>query len=184
MKVREGQAALDGVEMDDVDHIIDQWKLADSGVDASPLHVFGRIHRLYIHYNRAISGTFAEAGINSAGFDVLATLRRAGNDSVLTPTQLAASGLVTTGGMSLRLNRLEDAGLIERTRIGEDRRAVLVQLTPKGKELISDVARIHFDREREMMSALSEAEAEQLAGLLRRLGRSVHGYQRETADSA
>src|SRR5699024_7786936 len=98
-----------------------------------------------------ISDTFEEYEINPAGFDVLASLKRAGGNYALTPKQLAENALVTSGGISLRLNRLEEAGLVERTREVADRRTVHVHLTSKGKELVSRVAKAHFARESELM---------------------------------
>lgn len=172
---------FDWVHNDYVDRIIEQWQIEDPELDPSPLHIFGRIHRLYLMYNQAISDTFAEYGINAAGFDVLASLKRAGGDYSLTPTELAEFALVTSGGISLRLNRLEDAGLVERIREISDRRSVHVQLTEKGKTLVSEVAKIHFEREAQMMKQLSSEEVEQLTDLLRKLGVSVKSYLWEDA---
>lgn len=168
--------SLDRINDDYVDHVIEQWKAEDPQLDTSPLHIFGRIHRLYLMYNQAISETFEEYGINPAGFDVLASLKRAGANHSLTPSQLAEYALVTSGGISLRLNRLEEAGLVERIREETDRRSVHVQLTEKGSSLISKVAKVHFEREAEMLEQLSAEEVEQLAELLRKLGRSVKRY--------
>lgn len=173
---------LDHVPDDYVDSIIEQWRLEDPDIDASPLHIFGRIHRIYLMYNQEISDTFEEYEINPAGFDVLASLKRAGGNYALTPKQLAENALVTSGGISLRLNRLEEAGLVERTREVADRRTVHVHLTSKGKELVSRVAKAHFARESELMGALTEAETDQLAELLRKLSGSVKGRLRGTSE--
>jgi DNA-binding MarR family transcriptional regulator len=158
---------------DDVDGIIAQWATVDPELDVSPLRVFGRLHRSYLLYSHIISETFGEYGINQAGFDVLASLKRTGADVTVTPTELAAQSLVTSGGVSLRLNRLEDAGLIERIRGRRDRRAVGVRLTEKGDELVSRVARHHFAREAELLEELSEEEQRLLSGLLAKLFRSL-----------
>jgi len=46
-------------------------------------------------------------------FDVLATLRRSGEPYQLTPTDLFKSAMLSSGAMTNRLNKLEEAGLIE-----------------------------------------------------------------------
>ncbi|MGV0868946.1 MarR family winged helix-turn-helix transcriptional regulator [Corynebacterium kalidii] len=162
---------------DYVDGIIAQWARVEPGLDVSPLRVFGRLHRAYLLYSHIISETFDEYGINQAGFDVLASLKRTGPDATVTPSELATQSLVTSGGVSLRLNRLEDAGLVERIRGRQDRRAVGVRLTEKGDELVSRVARHHFAREAELLSDLSDDEQRVLSDLLRRLFHSLNAGQ-------
>ncbi|MGD7003431.1 MarR family winged helix-turn-helix transcriptional regulator [Corynebacterium halotolerans] len=169
-------SAATRIKEDYVDDLIAQWKAEKPELDTSALHIFGRLHRLYLMYNHAISDTFEQYGINAAGFDVLSTLKRSGGDYTLTPTQLAEFSLVTSGGISLRLNRLEDAGLVERIREKSDRRSVHVRLTQAGQDLVSEVAEVHFAREKEMMAGLSPEEAEELTELLRKLGMSVKTY--------
>lgn len=176
MTLPEKTDAAEYLREDYVDNLIAQWRIEDPELDVSPLHIFGRLHRLYLMYNHAISVTFEQYEINAAGFDVLSTLKRSGGDYTLTPTQLAEFSLVTSGGISLRLNRLEDAGLVERTREKSDRRSVHVRLTAKGQKLISEVAQVHFAKEEEMIAGLTAEETDDLAELLRKLGGSVKEY--------
>lgn len=169
----------EGPPQDYVDRIIAQWEEVDPDLDVSPLRILGRLHRTYLQYNHIISETFDEYGINQAGFDVLATLKRSGPGAAITPTELAEQALVTSGGISLRLNRLEDAGLVERIRGRKDRRAVEVRLTAAGEELISRIARHHFAREAELLRGLSGQDREDLANLLRKLSHSLDDSQRD-----
>jgi DNA-binding MarR family transcriptional regulator len=159
----------DGETPDYVDRIIAQWAVVDPDLDVSPLEVLGRLHRTYLLYNHIISETFEEYGINQAGFDVLASLKRAGSGASITPSELSEQALVTSGGISLRLNRLEDAGLVERIRGRKDRRAVEVRLTEAGDQLITRIARHHFAREAELLEGLTDEDRESLACLLRKL---------------
>lgn len=102
------------------------------------------------------------------------------------PTELASLGLITTGGLTLRLDRLEKAGLIIRERDTEDRRVVHAQLTDAGLKLVSEVARAHFTNELRMLSGLTAPEREQLAALLAKLERSLldaEGEQRSAGTS-
>lgn len=164
-----------GETPDYVDRIMGQWADVDPTIDVTPLAVLGRLHRTYLLYSQLISETFDEYGINQAGFDVLASLKRAGPGATITPSGLSEQSLVTSGGISLRLNRLEDAGLIERIRGREDRRAVKVRLTEAGDELVGMVARRHFEREAELLEGLGGEDREQLSALLRKLFASLEG---------
>jgi DNA-binding MarR family transcriptional regulator len=100
---------------------------------------------------------------------VLLTLRRSGEPYRLSPTALAESVLISTGAMTNRLDKLEARGLISRERHPSDRRALEVVLTPEGRALVDEVVAGHVENEREMLSALSEREREQLTRLTRKL---------------
>nr|WP_272919197.1 MarR family transcriptional regulator [Streptomyces sp. SID8352] len=107
--------------------------------------------------------------INQSVFEVLASLRRMGPPYRKTARELANSSLLTSGGMTMRLDRMERDGLIRRIRSTEDRRSVYAELTPAGFALIDRIIDDHLEREREMLASLDEGEQEQLARLLRKL---------------
>lgn len=158
---------------DPVDVIISQWEREIPGMDVSALAVFGRLHRGYVRYAALLSDVFEKHGINMASFDVLAALRRSGPPYRRTAGELAGIGLITTGGLTLRLDRLEQAGLITRERDTADRRVVYAQLTDAGLTLTGQVAQEHFANELRMLSGLSKSERAQLAGLLAKLENSL-----------
>jgi DNA-binding MarR family transcriptional regulator len=160
-------------QQDAVDSILALWAREMPGVDFSALAVFGRLHRGYLRYATLISEVFERHGINTASFDVLAALRRSGPPYRRTAGDLAHIGLVTTGGLTLRLDRLEKAGLILRERDTTDRRIVYAQLTPIGLEITNKVAKEHFDNELKMLAGLTDAERRQLAFLLAKLESSL-----------
>ena len=112
---------------------------------------------------------FAEHGLQPGEFDVLATLRRSGAPYALTPTALYEAAMLSSGGMTNRIDRLEAAGLIERQKHPTDRRGVLVALTPKGLALIDKLVLLHVENERAMLSPLSADEQRQLDALLAKL---------------
>jgi len=164
-----------GQPPDPVDVIASQWRRERPDIDVSALAVFGRLHRTYLRYAALIGEVFDSHEINMASFDVLAALRRSGPPFRRTAGDLASTGLVTTGGLTLRLDRLEAAGLITRERDTADRRVVYAQLTEAGLALIDQVAVEHFDNEMRMLAGLSDTERRQLAALL---GRLDHALQR------
>ena len=112
---------------------------------------------------------FAEHGLQPGEFDVLATLRRSGAPYALTPTALYEAAMLSSGGMTNRIDRLEAAGLIERQKHPTDRRGVLVALTQRGLELIEKLVLLHVENERRMLAALSADEQRQLDELLAKL---------------
>ncbi|MFC6669968.1 MarR family winged helix-turn-helix transcriptional regulator [Marinobacterium aestuariivivens] len=100
---------------------------------------------------------------------MLATLRRAGAPYALAPTQLFEALLISSGGMTNRLDRLEKAGLISRAPNPGDRRGTLVTLTDKGLELTDRVVPLHVENEARVLSPLSRKEQEMLSTLLGKL---------------
>ena len=166
-------------DRDAVDDIVDQWTREWPGLDVTPLEVLGRLHRTYLRYQSAVGRVFDEYGINMASFDVLAALRRSGEPYRMTSGQLAESSLVTTGGITLRIDRLEKAGLVRRERAAEDRRIVHAELTDAGKKLIDDVALAHFENETRMLAELSPDDQSDLVHLLRKLEHSLTRHRGE-----
>src|SRR5690242_18094475 len=114
---------------DAVDTIVEQWRAERPDLDPSPIALFGRVHRIYLRYQTVLNKTFEKHGLNSASFDVLAALRRSGAPYRKTGTQLASGSLLSSAGVTFRLDRLEEAGLIERQRDKDDRRVVHSALT-------------------------------------------------------
>jgi DNA-binding MarR family transcriptional regulator len=158
---------------DVVDGILEQWAEHAPGVDVSPMAVFGRMHRCFLRYQTQVSRVFAEYDVSMATFGVLAALRRSGEPYSLTVGELADIALVTSGGSTQRVARLESAGLVVRERTPEDARVVQVRLTDKGHELIDRLVEAHFANERQMIGGLTDAERRRLEGLLRKLERSL-----------
>ncbi len=108
-------------------------------------------------------------GLTREGWDVLASLRRAGPPHRLSPTQLYLALMRSSGAMTHRLARLERVGLIRRLPDPQDGRGMLVELTARGRMLVDRVAPLHMANERELLAALSEPEQRTLADLLRKL---------------
>jgi DNA-binding MarR family transcriptional regulator len=160
---------------DGVDEILEQWARERPDLDASPIAVIGRISRLARELERRMEVVYREQGLEGDWYDVLATLRRAGPPYTLRPSELTRTLMLTSSGTTKRLDRLERAGLIARTPDPSDRRGVLITLTDAGRELHDRAITAHLDNERDLLSGLTDAEREQLAGLLRRLQLTLPG---------
>jgi DNA-binding MarR family transcriptional regulator len=154
---------------DGVDRIIEQWRRERPELDHSPIGVVGRISRLARELEQRLEPVYREHGLEPGWHDVLATLRRTGPPFELRPTDLTGTLMLTSSGTTKRLDRLERAGLVERAPDPQDRRGVLIRLTDKGRDVIDATTEAHLANERRLLAALSDAEREQLASLLRRL---------------
>jgi DNA-binding MarR family transcriptional regulator len=154
---------------DEVDRLVAAWARERPDLDVAPLEVLSRVTRLARHLDRARRGAFEAHDLEVWEFDVLAALRRAGSPYVLSPGQLLAQTLVTSGTMTNRVDRLESRGLVQRMPDPADRRGVHVRLTPSGKERVDAALADLLARERELLAALTGAEQQELSTLLRAL---------------
>ena len=153
--------------MDHVDRILEQWNRERPDLDVAPMGLLGRIARLRTHLAREVEQTLAAHGLNSATFDVLATLRRSGPPYALSPGDLLATTMVSSGTMTNRLDQLEKAGLVARTHNPEDRRSVIIALTEKGRAVVDEAVTAHVANQHRLVETLSSEEQKQLDGLLR-----------------
>lgn len=165
--------------MDQVDRILAQWARERADLDVSPMGVIGRLSRLTRYMERSLEHNYTQFGLTGWTFDVLATLRRAGPPYRLSPTDLFKEMMVTSGTMTNRIDRLEAAGLVARLLDPQDRRGVLVELTPQGLELIERAVQAHVAYEAQLLRLLSTEEQALLAGLLRKLLESFESRSEE-----
>ncbi|MFD7603600.1 MarR family winged helix-turn-helix transcriptional regulator [Streptomyces mirabilis] len=154
---------------DPVDAIIEQWATVRPDLDTAAMEVFGRVFRLARTMGDRMEKAYAPYGISRGEFDVLATLRRSDTPYTLSPRQLSATLMLTTGGMTGRLDKLERAGLLRRSPDPHDRRGLQVTLTDKGLRLIDEAVGAGLAVQTEALAHLDEERAGQLAALLREL---------------
>jgi len=152
---------------DEVDDIVARWQDERPDLDVEPLQVLSRVSRLARHLDRARRAAFAAHGLEIWEFDVLSALRRQGPPYQLSPGALLRATLVTSGTMTNRIDRLEQAGLVSRHRDQHDKRGVLVQLTDRGQTTVDAAFSDLLHRERELLTALDADQQHELAGLLR-----------------
>ena len=150
---------------DGVDRIVEQWAHERPDLDTTAMAVFGRVHRLSRLSGDAVEREYAAFGLGRPEFDVLATLRRSGGR--LSPGRLAAAMMLSSGGTTARLDRLEQAGLVARSADPDDRRGVLVALTERGAELVDGAVTAGLRRQQELLAHLTPAQQDRLSALLR-----------------
>ncbi|MGW0181281.1 MarR family winged helix-turn-helix transcriptional regulator [Nocardia sp. NPDC003345] len=154
---------------DAIDAIERQWRRERPDLDLAAMVVFGRLGRLAVVAERQIEAVFLAHGLRRGEFDVLATLRRAGDPFELNPSALADTLMLSRAGMTGRLDRLESAGYVRRIADAGDRRAVRVALTGAGRELADSVVTEHIANETRMLAALTPDERRELDRLAGKL---------------
>lgn len=157
---------------DAVDRIIEQWKVERPDLDPSAKAVTGRIVRLSSIFQRRFGDAFADLAITEGDYGVLAALRRSGDPFELTPTELARARMMTSGGMTAVIDRLDRRALLERLPNPADRRGSIVRLTAEGRSVIDRAMEAHAAVEHELIATLDDRERRDLASLLATLLRS------------
>jgi DNA-binding MarR family transcriptional regulator len=161
--------------MDRVDAIIAQWARECPDLDVAGMAVIGRVSRLAEIFGDAHSEVFQRYGLDRGEFDVLATLRRAGEPFRLSPSALVRSLMMSSGGMTSRLDRLEAAGLVRRHPDPRDRRGVQVELTPEGLARVDEALSAHVQNQRKLLAGLPPLRQQELARTLRQLLLALEG---------
>lgn len=151
---------------DAVARIQDEWRRERPDLDVSPQGVIGRLHRVAARLTDELVAVYDAHGLGEGDFDVLATLRRAGEPYERTPSELAEHTMITTGGMSKRIDRLERAGLVARRASETDGRGRVVALTPHGRETIDSAFTDHIANERRLLDQLTSRDAAELERIL------------------
>ena len=154
--------------MDKVDKIIGQWNQERPDLDVGPMELIGRFKRISQYLRQEMAKTFSEYDLNLANFDVLATLLRSGPPYALSPNELIASTMVTSGTMTNRIDQLTKSGLVERVKNPNDGRSVAVSLTKAGHKVIDSALAAHVITLSKLTSNLSKDEQKRLNDLLRK----------------
>ncbi|WVT74948.1 MarR family transcriptional regulator [Sinorhizobium chiapasense] len=154
---------------DHVDRLQAQWARELPDLNTEPMTILGRAYRLSNLVRPSIEETFATFGLDRGEFDVISTLRRSGPPYRLTPTDLYTFLMISSGGLTHRLDRLQKAGLIVRERSASDGRSSVVGLTKKGMAIAEAAIRADMTSEAQYLEGLSKEDRATLAELLRKL---------------
>jgi DNA-binding MarR family transcriptional regulator len=152
---------------DAVDAIVEGWRASRPGLDVTPIQVILRIGRIRAAVERATEETFARFGLTPATFTALAAIARLEGRHGVHQTDLMRELKLTSGTVSVRIDRLVADGLATRAPDPDDGRGTLVSLTAHGRDLFERAAPAHLDTERRLLAALSHNDQERLADLLR-----------------
>ena len=157
------------MQPDKVDAILAQWARQRPDLDTAPMGVIGRIARAARLLERELETVFQAHGLDSAGFDVLATLRRSGSPFLLSASALADAMMLARSSTTSRIDRLEAAGLVARIPDDADGRGIGVSLTVAGLAVIEEAVAAHVANEERLLAGLAPAVRDRLGADLRAL---------------
>ena len=147
----------------------------------SGVHVFLVLWKAARAVETYAENSIAELEMCGSDFAVLEALLHKGP---LPINEIGKKVLLTSGSITVAVDRLESKGMVERRASGSDRRARIVHLTKAGRELITRIYADHAsDMERLAAASLSRAERETLIRLLKKIGYEA-AARREQGDSS
>lgn len=155
---------------DAVDGMRDRLAALYPELDTSAFGVTGRVLRLARSIDHLRAEHLSQFDLVPGDFDVLATIRRIEGDTGVNPRRLLQSVLITSGGLTKRLDRLQTAGWVARHPDPDDRRATLVRLTAEGRDLVDRALPSLLASEQELIErAFTDRQRDRTAASLRRL---------------
>src|SRR5437773_6823653 len=140
----------------------------ESSTGGSGVHVFLVLWKAARAVQAYAEKSVSELEMCGSDFAVLEALLHKGP---LPVNEIGKKVLLTSGSITVAVDRLETKGLVERRAHGTDRRARIVHLTKEGRKVITRAYADHAaDMERLALASLTRAERETLIGLLKKIG--------------
>ena len=159
-----------GVASDDTtDRLLAGWDSARPDLAVGALQVSARLARIGPHLERRQQAVFERFGLNRGEVGALSALRIAGPPHQLSPTQLGRGLMLSSAGVTSRIDRLERRGFVRRLDDPHDRRGVIIELTDEGLAVVDAAVAANVESERQLLGRLDADELEQLERLLRKL---------------
>jgi DNA-binding MarR family transcriptional regulator len=157
------------MEPDLMDGLLARWAAARPDLAIAELGVTGRLSRLGQHLADRDDAVFGRFGVSRGEVGLLSALRVAGPAHRLSPTQLGRGLMLSSAGVTSRLDRLERRGLVARLPDPADRRGIIVELTPEGLQLVDEAVAAKTHADRQLLARLDAADVDALQALLRKL---------------
>ena len=158
-----------GMARDFTDRLIDRWSAIRPDLGVGGLQVTARLARIGRHVALREEEVFSRFGLNRGEVGVLSALRIVGPPHRLSPTRLGKGLMLSSAGITSRLDRLERRGLVTRLPDPDDRRGVIVELTERGLELVDAAVGANTASEQQLLSTLDSRELGELETLLRKI---------------
>jgi DNA-binding MarR family transcriptional regulator len=152
-----------------IDDVLTGWRGTDPGFDLRPLEVTGRLSRIGPLLARRQEAVFSRFGVNRGEVGALSALRVVGPPHRLSPTSLGRGLMMSSAGVTSRIDRLERRGLVRRLPDPDDRRGVIVELTDEGLALVDQAVEAVTESDRQLLGRLDGQEMTDLEALLRKL---------------
>lgn len=145
------------------------WHRERPEIDCSGKAVTGRVLHLGEIFMDAMNVNMEQFGVRYSHYAIVGTLRSIGKPYRMSPTELQNTLMITSGGISNLLRKVELRGLIRRLSDPDDGRGVIVELTDEGFALSEETMRAQAELERKLVGALTAQEQETLSLLLKKL---------------
>jgi DNA-binding MarR family transcriptional regulator len=151
------------------DRVLTGWRDALPELEVGALQVTGRLSRIGPLLARRQEAVFSRFGLNRGEVGALSALRIAGPPHRLSPTHLGRGLMLSSAGVTSRIDRLERRGLVRRLADPDDRRGVIVELTDQGLEVVDEAVAAVAISDRQLVERLDSREIAQLEAILRKL---------------
>jgi DNA-binding MarR family transcriptional regulator len=152
-----------------IDRTVGGWQDARPDIDTTALRVTGRLARIGGHLARRQEAVFERFGLNRGEAGALSALRLSGPAHQLSPTRLGKGLMLSSAGITSRIDRLERRGLVRRLPDPDDRRGVIIELTELGVQTIDEAVQAVSVSDGELVERLDADEARAFEELLRKL---------------
>ena len=167
-----------------IDLMMQHWARERPDLNVSSLAVLARVSRLARVAEENAQAVLSDFDLSEVEFLLLAAIRTA-PDQHPSPRDLLDSLMVTSSGLTNRIDRLEGAGLVQRAANPADRRGIRIELTDQGREVVDRVTTAYVEHQNQVLdAALQPDEREALARLLRKLLNSLTSAEGIEADQA
>ena len=154
---------------DQIDEVLGSWRSTRPSIDTGPLEVTGRLSRIGPLLGRRQEAVFSRFGVNRGEVGALSALRVSGPPHRLSPTRLGRGLMLSSAGVTSRIDRLERRGLVRCLPDPDDRRGVIVELTDEGARLVDEAVAAVAESDRQLLARLDADEIAQLQALLKKL---------------
>ena len=161
------------LKKDRIDRLSDEWALRAANLDIRPWQVWGRITRINDIFLLKLNKILSQNDLSYSELQTLGALIVSGPPYELNPNTISRHNLLTSGGMTNVLTRMEKKGLITRRKDARDRRGVIVSVTKRGLDIFETVIVAENAIEHRLIKGLSETERTVIAVVLRKLLLSI-----------
>ena len=156
-------------EEDTTDRVLSGWEETRPDLAVGALQVTARLSRIGPLLARRQDDVFGRFGLSRGEVGALSALRISGSPYRLSPTRLAKGLMLSSAGVTSRIDRLERRGLVRRLDDPDDRRGVIIELTDEGRDVVDGAVAALAISDRQLVDRLDPAEVVQLEDLLRKV---------------
>jgi DNA-binding MarR family transcriptional regulator len=150
------------------DGVLEGWGEARPDLEVGALQVTARLSRIGPLLAQRQEAIFGRFGLNRGEVGALSALRISGPPHRLSPTRLGKGLMLSSAGVTSRIDRLERRGFVRRLPDPDDRRGVIIELTDEGRDAVDAAVAALTISDAQLVGRLDPQEVAQLEVLLRK----------------